>query len=240
MNVKKILKFYLIFSLTITGVASLSYTDTFKGYFSNSMYSSGADKYLQTNSLASTLHSINFAKTNRDYVSERSSKSTFGFEIINDPTKAFVKPGGKDVEIMQYKFKTTTETLEIKSVKLKIAGMYPEKIESVSVLDEKHNKVGNGNIVDGYLYFKNLSYKLEKNSEGILQFVVNISESSTTGERLRFDLEKPEDLEIYLDGKGVKLNSYYPIKGKYLSVAKPRAEKKEKAETDKKDLVVGA
>ena len=36
--------------------------------------------------------------------------------------------------------------------------------------------------------------------------------------RLRLDIEKPQDLGLRVSNKGYEVNEYYPIKGKYLTI----------------------
>lgn len=222
MNVKKILKFYLVFTLLITGAASLSYSDVVKNYVPSFLYS-GEDKYLKNSSFASTLHAIDFESSGESYVAEKAIKPSFSFEITNDVKKSFAKPGEQNVTFMEYKFKTTTEAIELNVLKLKILGMAPEKIKTVRLLDEDQEVLKEVRVNGEYLEFANISYKLDKNSEGKISFSLDLVEDLKTGERMRFDLEKPEDIGVQAAGKQAKINSYYPLKGKYLSIVNPRA-----------------
>ena len=66
------------------------------------------------------------------------------------------------------------------------------------------------------------SGKIGKNSDVILTLYVNLSLKLHTGQRIRMDIEKPEDLVLLVGKKLYEVSGYYPIKGEYISIARPR------------------
>ena len=231
MNVKKILKFYLVLSLVMTGTFSLGNSEVFKNYFpeyyqkisafSNDVF--GDDyKYLKKNSFASTLNT-NILDSKVDKQLSKKEQQNFSFEIVNDIKKSFGIPGENGLKIMEYKFKTNDEGLDVKNLKLKIVGAQGDQFEKLYLNDENGKTFATGNIGTEFVEFKNLNFAVEPDSSQSLLLVADLSDSFRTGERFRFDLINAEDIEIILAKQPSQINSYYPIRGPYISIAKARA-----------------
>ena len=157
----------------------------------------------------------------KSYSSHNENPALINFTIINDPEKAFAKPGSENVEMMGFSFKTEDDSLIIEDLRLKVVGVDREFIEKAMVLDEKEIiKMGKA---DGdYFVFKGLNYEIPKDSKETLFLYVSMSPDITTGNRFRMDIEDSEDISLVVGSHSYSIDAYYPIEGKYLSVAKPR------------------
>ena len=230
MNIKKILKFYLIFTLSITSVSLLGYNDTMRQYFSGFLGEmSDSYKYSVTKPYASIYMSDTPVKApvSKTKFSYEKSK-TINFSMSSDAEKRFAQPGQKGADAMQFLLKTQNEILELKDVNLKITGVEAEKIEKAYLFDGE-KEIANTSPANGYLKFSNLDYVVPQNSKATLKVKLDLSPELKTNNRIRLDIEKSSDISIEVGGKNYAAGSTFPMKGKYLSIAKQKAGKKVEA-----------
>ena len=64
--------------------------------------------------------------------------------------------------------------------------------------------------------------KISESETAEISLVVDLSEELKTGKRVRMDIEKPDDLEIFVGDERYEMNAYYPLRGEYLSIGRPR------------------
>ncbi|MEK7547368.1 MAG: hypothetical protein AAB540_00585, partial [Patescibacteria group bacterium] len=155
------------------------------------------------------------------FYSQNNNPAVLNFDIVNDPGKSFAKPGANGVNIMSFIFKPQDQDFNLKNLTLKIAGTSSDSIESAH-LTSNEEVISIGDESGGYLHFRNMDYRLNAGDEGILNVVLYLNENSWVGDRLRLDIETPNDIEIEVGGSPYKINGYYPIKGKYLSIVQVR------------------
>lgn len=241
MNIIKILRVYLIFILVITGVSSLGYVPGVKHYFAGQfasiIHSDSENKnfdkvpVVQAIDVQSTLDSIS-EKLRRS----RSGKNNLlNFEITNDAEKTFAKPGEKEAQSMQLIFKTKDKSVIFDSLKLKVSGTNPYNIEKIYI--SNNDEILASGKRDGEYFRFNLNYKIKEDTKEIFKIKVDLSDKLETNDRLRLDIEKEEDLEIFVDGKTYSMNENYPIKGPFLTIASPRHWTKNSWNPPRKEII---
>lgn len=226
MNIIKILRVYLIFILIITGVSGLGYVPGVKHYlagqFASIVHSDSGNKnfnkvpVVEAKDPQGTLDSIS-EKLER---SRGSSGDLINFEIRNNAEKTFARPGEKEAEVMQLILKTEDKSATFDNLKLKISGTDPQNIEKIQI-DADSEILASGKR-DGEYFRFNLNHKIKENSQAVFKIKVDLSDKLETNDRLRLDIEKEEDLEIFIDGETYSVSGKYPLKGPFLTIAHPR------------------
>ena len=140
---------------------------------------------------------------------------------IHEVDNRFVAPGAEKAEIMILKFKTEDSELLLQKLRLQIAAVDGDKIKRAYLFDGEE-ELSSTKVAGNYLNFGKLNYRLGEAQEGNLKIKLDLSEELKTGDRIRLDVEAPEDIDILVGGQDYKIDRYYPIEGKYLSVVKPR------------------
>lgn len=232
MSINKIFKFYLILTLSLGAIAGLSYSDTVKSYYST--YSATVfnafgdlnknvnDDFFAKKPYAAAYALEEFIKPSpNNFLRENRNAYVINFSITQDAEKRLVKPGTKAAEVMQFVFKTGKENLEFDKMNLKIIGVEPHDIKK-AYLFEGEKLLSKVSPSGEYLKFDNIDYQLKSNSTGVLAVRLDISSNLMTHDRIRLDIENAEDLSLTVGGESYSLNEYYPIRGEYLSIAKPR------------------
>ncbi len=216
MNIAKIIRVYFIFTMMIASIAVFSYNESFEDYILSVMHA-GSDAVS-----ASTITPLmDFRSGMKEFSSKNESSSLLTFKFVNDPYNGFVAPGTEDAELMGLYFKTGSETVILKDLKLKLEGVDPEYIEKAYITDGQDVlKVGTG--YGEYYSFKNINEIIEPNKSRTLYLLVDLSEDIRTGERFRMDIESPDDIVLFAGIDPFGIDEYYPIKGKYLSVGAVR------------------
>lgn len=223
MSIRKVIKFYFVFVMSIVSMAALSYNTDLREYVVSVL-----DFDLSTEGLAKTatnlskeLVTFEDSEIEDFFYSETNNLERINFSIENNPENAYAAPGNMDVEIMQYQIETYEKELFIKDLKLKVVGVAPENILGVRLL-VKGEEISQGQAVEEYFEFKNVNFRLGENDNVNISLVIDISGEVMTGQRIRFDIEKPEDLAIIVGKDSYTITDYYPIRGKYLSIVRPR------------------
>lgn len=223
MNIRRVIKFYFSFVMVLVSAAGLSYNDDVRALMINSfniemgaekdLFTIASDKVLLSEALATGISGQGI------FSAVNANSEALSFEMEHDADRAFANPGAAGAEIMRFEMNTYESSLHFSALTLKVFGVDAEDVQrAVLVMDEE-------NFIEGsregeYFVFKNIDYKLDANSDGIVSLQVDLGEELTTGNRLRLDIEKPDDIELYVGGKVYKINEYYPIEGKYLSITK--------------------
>lgn len=232
MNISKIFKFYLILTLSLGTIAGLSYSDTVKSYYStysatvfnafDDFDENATDDFFKKKPYAAAYTLEEFvAPSPNNFLRGNRNGRVVNFSITQDPEKRLVKPGTEGAEIMQFVFKTGKENLEFDRVNLKIVGVETHNIKR-AYLFEGEKLLGKVSPSGEYLKFDNIDYQLKSNSTGVLAVRLDVSDKLMTHDRIRLDIENAEDLSLTVGGENYTLNEYYPIRGEYLSIVRPR------------------
>lgn len=229
MNLLKILKSYLIFILAITAMASLSYIDSVRN-FANGQFASVIDAMGHNDQKSG---STSFAYTaNYDWENLREEKegsfevgnkneNLISFEINPANDGAFAAPGTSGAPMMDLAIISAEEELELNGFKFKIVGVEADQVKKAYIFDGE-KLIALGSRRGEYLNFEGLNIKFAKGKENRLSVKMDVGSKLKTGERIRLDIEKPEDIDLKVGGEPYLVNSYYPIKGEYLTISKPR------------------
>lgn len=226
MNINKILKFYLVLTLSISAIAALSYSSFVKenmSTFSSSVLGSfegmsDTSKYTSEKLFANVLP---ISKEDSHSIDVATSPLTVNFNLSRDANKTSAVPGESNAEIMQIKIKSTDANLVLKSINFKLEGVNPDMIERVYLIDENKN-IHKAELDDGYARFSNISIAAEAEKAILLSLRVDVSKDLHTGERFRFDIEEPNDIQLFANDEVYEIRQQYPIRGTYLSIAKNR------------------
>jgi hypothetical protein len=221
MNLAKIIKIYFVFMLITVSLGALSYNKGVVNYFSSVFHITEMDFKSGT---ASSFYISDFVKDevyNDVFVNNNSNPNILNFNLVNDPSEAHASAGDKNVKIMGIYFKTDEMDLSLDELTFKIVGVDAENITD-AVLTCDSTVIDEASLSDGYLTFKNIDFEMGSNEEKTLYLYVDLGTSLTTGERVRLDIESPDDVVLSVGGEPYALNKYYPIEGKYLSIAHNR------------------
>lgn len=222
MNIAKVIKAYFLFVMAISSMALLSYNDNVGNYISSVLHVdnlSESGKGFYKNLMSGISYDNDGRKS---FLSHNENPSLINFSILNNPEKAFAAPGEKNVEMMSFVFKTFENDLIFEDLRLKIIGVDPEYIEKAMLLDEK--EILQTAKKDGeYFVFEGIDYAIESFQKKSLLFYIDLSPDIKTGERIRMDIENPDDINIIVGDEPYLIDAYYPLQGKYLSIAKQRA-----------------
>lgn len=220
MNIKKILKFYLVLTLILTVFASLSYNDEFRYYLSTYATSVLDYKYNEPKPYVSLYSpAVSFKPSGKSYVYYKDNPGNIVFNITNSPDKSMVKAGAKNAEIMSLNFKTGSTPVELENLSLKIVGTDADNIDA-AYLTVGNEIISEAYIPGGYLRFNNISYDIAANTSSSIKIKLDLSGNLAIGNRIRLDIESPQDVAVRVDNSLHGINGYYPMKGKYLSISK--------------------
>ncbi len=222
MNIKKILKFYLVLTLSLTVFASLSYNDEFRYYLSTYSTSVLDYKYNDQKPYV-TVYSptVSLKSYEKSYIYYNYNPGNIVFNITNSPDKSMVAAGAKNAEIMSLNFKTANVPVELENLALKIIGIDSDDIDA-AYLTIGNEIIAKAYISGEYLKFTNISYDIGANSSSSIKIKLDLSGNLAIGDRIRLDIESPQDVNIRVDNSLYGINGYYPLKGKYLSISKLR------------------
>lgn len=228
MNIAKILKFYLGFTLLLAGISVLSYSSTVKNSMVSVLHT--IDQYDQISIRVNdenkkfNLALGNFARFNKEEKKfvKNDQDGLMTFQIINEPEKAFGQPGAQKVKVMGLDLKTKEQAVEINALRFKINGVAADKIKK-AYLSLNGEPPSEGNIDGEYIKFSLGSYELTSYSQVKMDVLVDLSADLKTGQRIRLDIEDPKDIELKINNKDYLISSFYPLQGPYLTIAKGRS-----------------
>ncbi|MEK7673492.1 MAG: hypothetical protein AAB373_06435 [Patescibacteria group bacterium] len=237
MNIKKILKFYLVLTLILSGASFVNSNDYLHNHVSGYMAtvfnafgeldaSNSEEEEVENieNKVIKTAYSAvpEFTFVNETLTS--SIANLFDFKIENNPANAYASPGAKQVTLMDFNFKTKNSDLTIGKIKFKTFGLKEGELENAYIY-AKDKLISTASIDQEYLEFTDLNYLLAANKEARLTFKIDLSESIKIGTRLRLDLENPEDLKLKINEERFTIQNNFPVKGKYMSISRSRFKK---------------
>ena len=141
MSIRRILRFYLVFTLIIAAAAGLSYNkkinSEFTRYYASVVHvldeiaNNGDFKYLDQ-------HSLNYASIlsiapDKKYSNKNNNSNLVNFKIEQDIDKSYGEAGDENVEIMKLILNTGDEKLNLYHLKFKIYGVDPRLINEISI-----------------------------------------------------------------------------------------------------------
>ncbi len=145
----------------------------------------------------------------------------FSLSIENNPENAYATNGMKNAEIMKFVLKAGVEDVTFESLRVKIEGVHPLAVES-AILTHDLERISKGKRSNEYFNFKGFDFELAAGESAEISLMLTLSEGLNSGDRIRVDIDSPEDIQIEIGGEPYTLNEYYPINGKYLSIVNHR------------------
>jgi hypothetical protein len=204
MNTKKILKFYLFATISLSSVAALTLNDTFRSYIP-AYYTS----VLETKALPTVVDS--------DSKFYRKNPAEIMFIIGGDSGKSLVRAGTKNADFMNLSFKIGHTNVQLNGIAFKIIGATGKNIKNAYLVDDEAI-VATASITNDKIKFPNMGYLMNANSDSNLQLKLDLGEELKVGQIVSLEVENPYDINMTVAGGNYSLNGHYPIRGKYLSI----------------------
>lgn len=205
MNIERVIKTYFIFVMFVVAVSIVGYNTPTKAYMANVLgynFSVG-EKFSEAK---------NEEKQTADFLT---------FAVTNNPKKTFVFAGAQNSELMKLVFRSAKNDVILRGISFKIALIDPKYIKSAALV-YRGKLVAEGVVQDGKLNFANMNHKFDNTTEDIFSLSINLTDDIPVGQRVRMDIENPDDIVITNGENEFKLRASYPMKGRYLSVAQKR------------------
>lgn len=152
---------------------------------------------------------------------EKQTADFLTFAVTNNPKKTFVFAGAQNSELMKLVFRSTKSDVILRKISFKIALIDPKYIKNAGLI-YKGNLVAEGAVKDGKLNFENMNHKFDNTTEEFFSLSISLIDDIPVGQRIRMDIENPDDIVITNGENEFKLQASYPMKGKYLSVVQKR------------------
>jgi uncharacterized Zn ribbon protein len=202
-----------MFTMVVASIAVLSYNDGFENYVLSVLHAT------ESSLNASMITPLsNFDSGLKEFSSKNESSSLLNFKIVKDQYGGFAAPGAEGAEMMGLHLKAGSEVVVLKDLKLKLEGVSSNVIEKAYLSDgNKVLKVGN--VSGDYYSFNNINEVIDPMKTKTLYLMVDLVDDVHTGERFRMDIESPDDIVLFTGADPFSIDEYYPIQGKYLSVA---------------------
>lgn len=208
MNTKKILKLYLVATLSLSSLAALSLNDAFKSYLP-SYYTSVLIPNVET-PVAESDDSI-----------YRKNPTDIMFSISGNAGNSLVKAGTKNAEVMTISLKTSDVDVQLNGIAFKIIGAKGKDIKNAYLSNGKAI-VATASISNNKIKFPNMGYFMKEETAANLQLMVDLGDDLKSSQVISFEIENSNDINMTVDGGSYSLNGHYPIKGGYLSIAGAR------------------
>ncbi|MBI5753713.1 hypothetical protein HZA40_01045 [Candidatus Peregrinibacteria bacterium] len=208
MSTKKILKFYLITTLSLSSLAVFSLNDGFREYLSYGYASVITDS--KPNPVGAQSKIIN-----------QDNPARMIFSIIHDGANSLVGAGEENVDFMNLVFAMGATKAKLKNLTFTIKGVDGNNIKNAYLAHEK-DVLATGRIADNKIKFTNIDFELKPNTKITLPVRLDLGENLQAGNIITLDIEKADDVSLEVNGRNYGLNGRYPIKGGYLSIVKFR------------------
>lgn len=206
MNTKKILKFYLFATISLSSIAALSLNDTFRSYIPD-YYTSVLDSEVKTVAPIE----------NNDSKFYRNNPADVMFVIGGESRKSLVPAGTKNADFMNLSFKIGKTNVQLNGIAFKITGARGNDIKNAYLTDGKAI-IATASISNDKIKFPNIGYLMDANTASNLQLKVDLGDGLKVGQIISLEVENPNDINMTVEGGNYSLNGHYPIRGKYLSI----------------------
>ncbi len=217
MSTKKILKFYLITTLTLTSLSALTFNNSFREYFSGYV---SAFNYKYEQEKPSLQAVAKKESQNTDFI-YKSNPSEMEFAIQANGAKSLVRAGKKDAEFANFVFKVGAAPIQLKRIIFTIKGVDGSGIRKAYLVNGK-DIVATAKIENSRLIFNKIDYSFASDAKTTLTLKVDLDEKLEIGDIIGLEIEKPDDVVLKTEGAEYSLNGTYPMDAKYLSIAKAR------------------
>lgn len=222
MSTKKILKFYLITTLSLSSVSLLSFNNGFRDYISSS-YASVVDyKYVEAKPYLAVAQNddANLAQNGEDSFYKENPAQIL-LSINRSKLNSLVVAGAKNVNFMNLVFGTGPTKAKLKSLDFTIEGVGGSSIKNAYLAQGKEI-IATASVSEKRVKFSDIGFDLEAESKNAFTLKVDLSDSLAVGSIITLDIDKAEDIKFEVGGENFSLNGHYPIRGTYLSIAKIR------------------
>ncbi|MFH1284501.1 MAG: hypothetical protein ABIH78_02840 [Candidatus Peregrinibacteria bacterium] len=220
MNIAKVIKYYFYFTMIIVTVASLTFQSDVKNYIASVFNADAVSGFVTDVPSFYPVYAYGL-DSSKLFVSYSQNPDLLSFDFADSSEGNFAESGASDVHVMDIALKTYGEPASLKSIRFKISGVDKSMILD-SVLMYGNEIVGRASQSGDYLVFGNVNFSVEPDSEKSLSLYFDLSPELRTGQRIRADIETPEDIVLFVGKNPYTVNKYYPIKGRYLTIARPR------------------
>jgi len=136
---------------------------------------------------------------------------------IDNGDDLYIYPEDENKYVSNLRFVSELDNFRLKNLRLKISGVADSGVRKIKMIGGD-GSVYKGDIWNGYVKFKNLYLKITPESEAVFSLYADFSDDLKFGQRLYFELENPDDLDITKYGERVYIQYDYPLKGGFTSV----------------------
>lgn len=215
MSTKKILKFYLIATLSLSSLAALSFNDNFRSYIPDYYVSvldyqhNESKPYLEVK--AESPVSVSDNKIYRDNPAE------VMFVMNGVSEKSLVAAGTKNADFMNISLKIGQTDVQLNGIAFKIFGATGKDIKN-AYLTDGNAIIATATITNDRIKFPNMGYFMKGGTAANLQLKVDLGDGLKSGQVISLEIENPDDINMTVNGESYSLNGHYPMQGKYLSI----------------------
>ncbi len=215
MSTKKILKFYLIATLSLSSLAALSFNENFRSYIPE-YYISVLD-YKHNESKPYLELATEPPVSGDDSKIYRDNPAEVMLVMNGVSEKSLVAAGTKNADFMDISLKIGQTDVQLNGIAFKISGATGKDIKNAYLT---HGKaiIATATIINDRIKFPNMGYLMKGGTAANLQLKVDLGDELKVGQVISLEIENPDDINMTVNGESYSLNGHYPIQGKHLSI----------------------
>ncbi len=220
LTAKKIVTGYFVFTMIVGGMVVFGQTDLGKHYYADVFQTMNWDLDAGLKAMEKEVPTDLFApETEKEFIDGKKNYGLVNVDFDNKPAEAFVFAGEKGKEMMELQLKAHDKAIELKSLKLKLAGLDAKNLLGARLVAEGETLV-EAEIKGEYVDFGQFQFMLEPYMAAAISIEVDLGPGARSGKRFRLDLESAEDIDLRVGARRYLLRGFYPMEGKYLTVVK--------------------
>ncbi|MDX9970419.1 MAG: hypothetical protein RBS56_00730 [Candidatus Gracilibacteria bacterium] len=228
----KVIKIYFYFLLVVLTIAGGSYVPSVKSVYNDSFekLANYADGVKSLSGMRVNMASVvNFegdvlknTSTQSGNADDMRKSDDLLFEISS--IKKFVKNAEYGANVLSIDLKSLEKDIELNNLALKIAGISPEKIESI-YLTVGEKVIPLFLLSEDKFVFDLKGIVLSKASKMSFNLNINMADTLSVNERFYFEIERASDFTFKADGKEYSPRASYPQKSEFISVVGEKIQK---------------
>jgi len=149
-------------------------------------------------------------------VSDAEFTDSLEFSIL-PVENVFAYPGEKNKHVATLRFYSEKNSFRLRSFQLEIGGIDENDVSAIRMIDGD-DRTHKGRLNDGYAQFKNLYIKSDVSEELVFDIYLDVSDNLKISDRFYLRLNRPEDLDVTINGNRVYPELEYPVLGSHISI----------------------
>jgi hypothetical protein len=130
---------------------------------------------------------------------------------------SYVVSGDEGKHVMSLRFSTSEDPFRLKEFKLRVDGLDESEYSDLYMISSDGQKY-RGSEWNDYVKFKNLYLKGKFGEDLVFDLHMSVDEDFNFGDRFRFVLDRPEDLNFTVYGDRAYSDLEYPLEGPSVSI----------------------